>query len=65
MTRKGVSEHACNELLEYLLKTKNPPEPLDEAAAYEASSLVSGSFVYNLQRALWLEGRDRPPGKPV
>ena len=32
-----------NELLEYLLKTKNPPEPLDEAAAYEASSLVSGT----------------------
>ena len=23
-------------------KQKNPPEPLDEAAAYEASSLVSG-----------------------
>jgi len=32
----------ANELLEYLLKTKIPPEPLDEAAAYEASSLVSG-----------------------
>ena len=46
----------ANELLEYLLETKNPPEPLDEAAAYEASSLVSGSFVYNLHRALWLEG---------
>ena len=46
----------ANELLEYLLKTKNPPEPLDEDAAYEASSLVSGSFVYNLHRALWLEG---------
>ena len=37
-------------------KQKNPPEPLDEAAAYEASSLISGSFVYNLHRALWLEG---------
>ena len=24
------------ELLECLLETKNPPEPLDEAAAYEA-----------------------------
>ena len=44
------------ELLEYLLETKNPPEPLDEAAAYEASSLVSGSFVLELHRALWLEG---------
>ena len=47
---------SANELLEYLLETKNPPEPLDEAAAYEASSLISGSFVYNLHRALWLEG---------
>ena len=46
----------ANELLECLLETKNPPEPLDEAAAYEASSLISGSFVYNLHRALWLEG---------
>ena len=46
-----------NELLEYLLKTKIPPEPLDEAAAYEASSLISGSFVGNLHRALWLEGQ--------
>ena len=47
---------SANELLEYLLETKNPPEPLDEASAYEASSLISGSFVYNLHRALWLEG---------
>jgi len=46
----------ANELLEYLLETKKPSGPLDEAAAYEASSLVSGSFVYNLHRALWLEG---------
>ena len=40
-----------------LLKTETSPEPLDEAAAYEASSLVSGSFVESLHRALWLEGQ--------
>jgi hypothetical protein len=45
-----------NELLEYLLEAKTPSEPLDEIAAYEASSLVSGSFVGKLHHALWLEG---------
>lgn len=46
----------ANELLEWLLRPKMPTEPLDEAAAFEAGSLVSGSFVGELHRALWLEG---------
>jgi len=45
-----------NELLEYLLNPQTPSEPLDEAAAYEVMSLISGSFVLNLHRALWKEG---------
>ena len=45
-----------NEYLDCLLEVKREtqePKAIDEAAAYEAAQLVSGSFVYPLYGMLW------------
>ena len=47
-----------NEFAECILQVRKsqPPEAKDEAAAYEAAQLVSGSFTYPLYGALWQNG---------
>ena len=47
-----------NEFAECILQVRKsqPPETKDEAAAYDAAQIVSGSFVYPLYGALWQNG---------
>ena len=40
--------------LEHLLVEKSAEHEFDEKAVYEAASLITGSFVYNLYQLLWL-----------
>ena len=49
-----------NEFAECILQTRKsqPPEVRDEAAAYDAAQIVSGSFTYPLYGALWQNGFD-------
>jgi len=50
-----------NEYAQFILQVKKeitPPHLIDEAAAYEAAQLVSGSFTYLLYEALWMNDFD-------
>ena len=49
-----------SEFIEYLLTEEQSERTIDEKAAYEAASLVTGSFVYNLYELLWLNDLSVP-----
>jgi len=48
------------EFIEYLLTEEQSEGAIDEKVAYEAASLVTGSFVYNLYELLWLNDLSVP-----
>ena len=47
-----------NEYVQFILEVKKEnlaPRTIDEAAASDAAQLISGSFIYSLYEALWMD----------